>query len=81
MQGCCVSSKTCVAVAECSFRVTDTLYTRQADHTISCDAASAAQVLDIGDSKQHPDVVLKALYKSLDAAAKDGDQVASHIKK
>lgn len=39
------------------------------------------QVLDIGDSKQHPDVVLEALYKSLDAAVKDGDQVASHIKK
>ena len=39
------------------------------------------QVLDISDSKQHPDKVLKKLFSNLDAAAAKGDEVAKQIKK
>lgn len=40
-----------------------------------------AQVLDISKSEQHPDKVLKALYRNLDAAAAKGDKQAEDIKK
>ena len=38
------------------------------------------QVLDIQQKGQRPDVVLKALYETLDRAVKNGDGVAQQIK-
>ena len=38
-------------------------------------------MLDIGKKEQHPDVVLKQLYKNLNAAAEKGDAGADNIKR